>query len=375
MTIFPSPNLGRSPFLRTPFDFIAVQKSPLTVGGVTRWEPDFRASKDGMKWRKLKAGGDILQARRYGEVGIFNPQKVLFFKGRWVIVGALNAPLPSFQSRAAVYVRNLAGDWMRADLPNDFANPNGSGIVDAVVTDDYLIAVGMNGVLFYWNGVDAWQSRIDLPMGASITTNRHVATVTATTGGAVVVAGAYSNANSTAGALRLISAPSVTGAFTVRSVPSMEGLSLAARGNVLLVASYTSPNALQRITGASLSDLSTWSAAGLAVDGALEYLAYNGVRWISGGGYNKQHFKSANGSAGWSAVADQALSPWGVTPDERPVVNSMVAAGGKFLAHWGHYVSPNYGGLSLSDDGENWQRISSAEAGFPGVRYLLGASL
>lgn len=374
MTIFPSPSLGRSPFLKTAFNYIAVSRDQFSVGGVARWEPDFRVSKDGLRWRKLKTRGDILEARTYSSSGLFRPAKLVTFKGQLVIVGSLSTQSP-FTSRAAAFVRNPSGEWVRATLSNDLINPTASGIVDAAVTDDYFLAVGQNGVLHYWDGVASWQSRTDLPMGATPTISRNASGMTATPGGAIVVVGNYTNSDGSFGAIRLISATSVASPFVARSIPSMESLGLAARGNVFLAVGPTSPNGLQRISAATLSDIATWSAAGLAVTGALEYLTYNGSKWIAGGGYNKQHFKSTAGSSGWSAIVDQALMPWGATPDERPVVNSIITARGKFLAHWGHYISPAVGGVCMSEDGENWQRLTSAEAGLAGVPYLLGSAL
>lgn len=382
MTPFPAPQHGRSSYFKGKINHVAFAKDSKTVAPLITYDPAFRVSVDAKRWRKALLRGDIRNALRSdGPLGkCFVPTKIITFKGWTILAGALNGLTPSgpgyaYENRAAIYMGRGGYRYDRVDLPNDLLNPSSSGIIDIAANDDYVAAIARNGVMHYWNGVGSWQARIDLPLGVSPTTNRHTTGIGATPAGFVVV-GAYGNNDGSPGAPRLISGPMPEGAFTVRTLPSMDAPALVAKGNVIVAASATSPEAKQRIVSASLSDLSTWSAAGVANSNSIEFMAHNGARWIGGGGYNKSLLTSTAGSSGWSVVADTAKTPWGSDPAERPLINSGYVAGGKFHIHWGHYGGPtDGGGISLSGDGEAWERYASAVAGLEARPYLIGTLL
>lgn len=382
MTPFPAPQHGRSAFYKGKINHIALAKDSKTVTPLITFDPAFRVSVDAKRWRKALLRGDIRNALRSdGPLGkCFVPVKIITFKGWTIIAGSLNrlvppGPIYTFENQAAIYIGRGGYRFDKVELANDLLNPNASGIVDIAANDDYVAAIARNGVMYYWSGVGSWQTRTDLPLGVSPTTNRQTAGIGAAPAGFTVV-GAFGNNDGSAGAARLISGATPAATFTVRTLPTMDAPAIAAKGNVMLAASPTSPDAKQRIVTSGLSDLATWAAAGLAISGGIEFMLHNGTRWIGGGGYNKQLLSSTAGSSAWSVVADPAKTPWGSDPADHPVINSAYVAGGKFHLHWGHYGGPtDGGGMAISADGDTWERILAAAAGLEARPYLIGTLL
>lgn len=374
MTPFPAPQHGRSAFFKGKVNFVAFAKDAQPVGTLYVYDPAFRVSIDAKRWRKALLRGNIRDALRSdGPLGeCFIPVKHIAFKGYSILVGAMRRVSPSFQERAAIYIGRGGYRYDRVTLPSDLLNPTGSGIVDVAANDEYVAALGRNGVVHYWNGAGDWLSRSDLPMGVSPTTARHAGAIAAAPAG-FVIAGAYGNNDGTAGATRLISGPTPAGTFTVRSLPTIGQLLLAAKGNVMLAASGAASAGDQRVITSGLTDLANWTAAGLTATGILDAFIYNGAKWLGLGGYNRFCYTSTAGSGGWTAVTDQTKTPWGVTTIERPLVNSILAVAGKVIAHWGYYSPSDAGGMTLSDDAETWERIDGVAAGLAARPYLLGS--
>lgn len=374
MILGPAPQFGRSGYFKGKPNFVAFAKDYKQAGTLYTYDPAFRVSVDARHWRKGLLQGDILSALRSdGPLGaFFMPAKTITFKGWTIIVGALQRFVPSYQNRAAIYMGRGGYRYDRVALTNDLLNPGSSDIVDVAANDSYVAAIGRNGVLHYWNGEGDWQSRTDLPMGVSPTTSRHAYAIAASATG-FVVAGSYGNNDGTPGAARVVSGSLPGGTFAARTLPATDRLSLAAKGNVMLVASDSSPTGALRIVASGLTDLVNWSAAGLSTTGGFEFLLHNGSKWTVGGGYNRLFYTSLTGTGGWSGTTDQAKTPWGVTPAERPVVNSALVVGGTFITHWGHYSAIDAGGVSLSDDAATWERIDAATAGLAARPYLLGS--
>ena len=374
MTPFPAPQHGRSAFFKGKPNFVAFGKLADQGQTTITYDPAFRVSLDAKRWRRGLLQGNIRDAlRTTGPLGeCFVPVKIITFKGWTIIVGALRRLSPSFQERAAIYMGRGGYRFDRVTLANDLVNPTGSGIVDVAANDNYIAAIGRNGVLHYWTGTGDWQSRTDLPMGVSPTTSRHAGTIAAAPGG-FVIAGAYGNDNGTPGAARLISGASPISAFTARTLPTIGYLLIAAKGNVMLAASGSGLAGEQRVIASGLSDLANWATAGLVTAGQFDFFIHNGAKWMGVGGYNRLLYTSTAGSSGWTAITDQTKTPWGNTSNERPLINSALAVGSKFITHWGYYSANDAGGMAISDDAETWERIDGVAAGLAARPYLLGS--
>lgn len=371
MTIFPTPFLGRSPFYKGPFNHVAMSRAAVGAGGVISIDLAYRVALDPTKWKRGLLRGDITKALRSdGPVGAcFVPAKIVPFKGMLIAAGGLRAP---GNTRAGIYIL-VNGAWNRALLSNDALNPSSSDIADVAANDDYVVALGRNGVLHYWDGVSpVWSSRTDLPVGASVTTNQHMAGVGISAGGVVCV-GAYTNANGTPGSNLVVTATSPAAAFAARSIPSMNIPRIVGRGNVIAVAASTGGN--PSIITAPLANLTAWTSTGFNYGQQISILQYNGARWVGGYGYNKAWIASPNGTAGWAVVTDPAKQPWGATTLDHPTVNSGFVAGGKFHINWGYNGFGNDGGIAISADGDAWDRISNEDAGLAKTNYAIGSLL
>lgn len=373
MTIFPSPFVGRSPFAQFSPRYLAFAKD-YARSNPYEWNSRFRVSKDGKKWVPGRLRGDILDALiSTGPLGMaFKPVKVIRFKGRIILAGYLAGTEPAYFTRAGLYVGNDGYKFNRVELPNGGLSQTASHIVDIAANEDWVAALGANGVLYYWNGVDDWQARADLPVGASPATNRHMKSIAGSVGG-FVCAGAYSNADGSAGNPVLVSAAAPNVAFTARGLPSTNALSVVTKGNVMVAGvSNDFTGSKPRVLYSALNDLVNWASAGFVSTQEISTLLHNGAKWIGGVGYNKSFIASANGTAGWGAVTDPAKTPWGNVPQDHPLINAGIVDGSTFLIHWGHYTETESGGISLSDDGETWQRISAKAAGLESVPYMIG---
>lgn len=382
MTIFPNPFFGRSSYAKFRPRYVAFARDLVTnivgPGLVSEWKPRFRISINARQWSNGLLSGDINDALRTdGPLGrAFRPAKVIAFKGKLILVGALGAFDSSggYQSRAAIYISENGYKFGRATLSNDNLHPTASGIVDVAANDDWLVALGQNGVLHYWNGVGAWQSRTDLPVGPSPATSRNMTSIAATASG-FVVAGAVTNSGGGPGASIVLSSPAPNVAFISRSIPSILQPYVSGKGNVVLFGSYSDPSgSTPRIIYSGLNDLSNWASAGFQNTQAIVSLMHNGAKWVGGSGYNKFLAKSALGTSGWAVEADPAKTPWGNVPQDHPFINSGIADEGKFIVHWGHYGGPTEsGGVSVSNDGDNWDRYSHAAAGLEPYPMIIGA--
>lgn len=374
MTIFPTPFFGRSPFAQFTPRYLAFAKDYVRSNPY-EWNPRFRVSKDGKKWAPGRLRGNIVDALvSNGPLGMaFKPVKVIRFKGRIILVGSLTGTADSaYFTRAGLYVGEDGYKFNRVDLPNGGLSQTASHIVDVAANDNWVAALGANGVLYYWNGVDDWQARTDLPVGASPATNRHMKSIAASANG-FVCAGAYSNADGSAGSPVLVSAAAPNVAFTARALPSTNALSVVTKGNIMVTGvSSDFTGTKPRILYSPLNDLANWTSAGFVSTQEISTLLYNGVKWIGGVGYNKSFIASVAGTGGWTAIADPAKTPWGNVPQDHPLINGGIIDGATFLIHWGHYTESDSGGISLSDDGETWQRISAKAAGLEPVPYMIG---
>lgn len=379
MTIFPSPYVGRSTYARFKPHYVAFARefasNSVGAGVVIEWKPRFRVSKNGRQWSSGLLSGNIRDALRSdGPLGrVFRPTKLIPFKGKLVMVGALETYTTEFRSQAGIYVSGDGYKFDRAALSNDNLNPAWCGIVDVAANDDWLVALGKNGVLHYWNGVDAWQSRTDLPVGPSPTVNRQMASIAATASG-FVVAGAVTNSGGGPGSSILLSSPSPTVAFTSRTIPGILQPYSSGRGNVLLFASYSDYlGNTPRIIYSGLNDLTNWASAGFQNTQHIYHLLYNGAKWVGGSGYNKFFIKSAVGTSGWSVETDPAKTPWGNVSQDHAFINSSFVDGSKFIVHWGYYGSDDIGGISISEDGDNWDRYLAKAAGLEPYPMVIGA--
>lgn len=373
MTIFPTPFFGRSPFAQFTPRYLAFAKDYVRSNPY-EWNPRFRVSKDGKKWAPGRLRGNIVDALvSNGPLGMaFKPVKAIRFKGRLFLAGALAGQSPSYFNKAGLYVGQDGYRFDRIDLSNDGLNPTASDIVDIAANDDWIAALGANGVLYYWNGIGDWQVRTDLPVGASPATNRHMKSIAASANGFVCV-GAYSNPGGSAGNPIIVSATTPAAAFAPCSLPSTNLLGVVAKGNVMVAGvSSDFTGTKPRILYSALNDLANWTSAGFVSTQEISTLLYNGVKWIGGVGYNKSFIASVLGTGGWAAVADPAKTPWGYVPQDHPLINGGIVDGSVFLIHWGHYTESDSGGISLSDDGETWQRISAKAAGLEPVPYMIG---